>query len=134
MHLLLLVVMKQKLFTIWITAAGLIGIAFGIFYTIFGLKGLPIYRRIVPAASYDGWSRGLYGAVFVGFSVLLLLLGRRVIKRKDKELGRILFYGIAAWLIYEAVISLIYGIYLNVVVDIILVAFLSYPLLKGFRK
>lgn len=126
--------MKQKLFTFWITAAGFIGIAFGVFYTIFGLKGLPIYHKIVPAASYDGWSRGLYGAVFIGFSVLLLLLGRRVIIRKDKELGKILFYGIAAWLIYEAVISLIYGVYLNVVVDIVLVAFLSYPLLKGFRK
>lgn len=126
--------MKQKLFTIWITAAGFIGIAFGVFYTIFGLKGLPIYHKIVPASSYDGWSRGLYGAVFIGFSVLLLLLGRRVIIRKDKELGKILFYGITAWLIYEAIISLIYGVYLNVLVDIVLVAFLSYPLLRGFRK
>lgn len=126
--------MKQKLFTIWITAAGFIGIAFGVFYTIFGLKGLPIYHKIVPASSYDGWSRGLYGAVFIGFSVLLLLLGRRVIKQKDKELGKILFYGITAWLIYEAIISLIYGVYLNVLVDIVLVAFLSYPLLRGFRK
>lgn len=126
--------MKQKLFTIWITAAGFIGIAFGVFYTIFGLKGLPIYYKIVPASSYDGWSRGLYGAVFIGFSVLLLLLGHRVIKQKDKELGKILFYGITAWLIYEAIISLIYGVYLNVLVDIVLVAFLSYPLLRGFRK
>lgn len=126
--------MKQKLFTIWITAAGFIGIAFGVFYTIFGLKGLPIYHKIVPASSYDGWSRGLYGAVFIGFSVLLLLLGHRVIKQKDKELGKILFYGITAWLIYEAIISLIYGVYLNVLVDIVLVAFLSYPLLRGFRK
>jgi len=126
--------MKRKYFTIWITAAGFIGIAFGIFYTIFGLKGLPIYHKIVPTASYDGWSRGLYGAVFIGFSVLLLLLGRRAIQRKDKELGKILFYGIAAWLLYEALISLIYGVYLNVVVDIVLVMFLSYPLLKGIRK
>ena len=132
--LLLLVVMKQKLFMIWITAAGLIGIVFGIFYTFFGLKGLPIYHQIVPVASYEGWSRGLYGAVFVSFSVLLLLLGRRVIRRKDKELGKILFYGIAAWLIYEAVVSLVYGVYLNVLVDIVLVTFLSYPLLKGIHK
>jgi len=126
--------MKQKYFLAWITTAGFIGIIFGVFYSIFGLKGLPIYNRIVPAASYDGWGRGLYGAVFIGFSVLLLLLGRRAIQKRDKELGRILFYGVAAWLTYEALFSLIYGVYLNAWVDVVLVTFLSYPLLRGIRK
>jgi hypothetical protein len=125
--------MKQKYFKIWITAAGFIGIAFGVFYSIFGLKGLPIYHKIVPAASYDGWSRGLYGAVFIGFSVLLLLLGRRAIQKRDKELGKILFYGIAAWLAYEALFSLIYGVYINAIIDVVLITFLSYPLLRGIR-
>ena len=126
--------MKQKLFIGWITVAGVIGILFGIFYSVFGLEGLPIYRVIVPQTAFDGWSKGLYGAVFVGFSVLLLFLGRRAIKTGDKELGKILFYGIAAWLTYEACASLFYGVYLNVLVDMTLIAFLSYPLLKGIRK
>lgn len=126
--------MKQKLFARWITIAGLVGVLFGIFYSIFGLDGLPIYRIIVPQASFDGWSRGLYGAVFIGFSILLLLLGRRAIKTSDKELGKILFIGIAVWLAYEACASLYYGVYLNVLVDIVLTAFLGYPLLKGVRK
>jgi len=126
--------MKHKYFVGWITAAGIIGICFGIFYSIFGLKGLPIYQKIVPAASYEGWGRGLYGAVFIGFSVLLLLLGRRAIQRKDKALSNILFYGIAAWLAYEALFSLIYGVYINAIVDVFLIIFLSYPLLRGVRK
>lgn len=71
----------------------------------------------MSAESLDGWSRGLYGASFIGFSVLLLLLGRRAIHKKDKELGRILLYGIAAWVAYEALISLIYGVYINVLVE-----------------
>jgi uncharacterized membrane protein YidH (DUF202 family) len=123
--------MEQKYLVWWITAAGLIGIAFGIFYSIFGLESLPVYQKFVPTESLEGWSRGLYGAVFVGFSVLLLLLGRRAIQRKDKELAKILVYGITAWIVYEALISLVYGVYINVLVDAALIVFLSYPLLKN---
>ena len=119
---------------LWITAAGIVGVLFGLFYSLFGLEGLPVYQKFVPEASFQGWSRGLYGSVFIGFSVLLLLLGRRAIRSRDRELGRILFYGVAAWLAYEAITSVVYGVYINVLVDIVLIAFLGYPLLKGARK
>ena len=126
--------MKQKYFLRWITVAGSIGILFGIFYAIFGLNGLPIYQKFVPESSFDGWSRGLYGAAFIGFSVLLLLIGRRAIQKNDKELVKILLCGIASWLAFEALISLIYKVYINVGVDIVLMTFLSFPLLKSIRK
>ena len=126
--------MKQKHFVLWVTAAGIIGILFGLFYSIFGLHGLPVYQRFVPEASFESWSRGLYGSVFIGFSVLLLLLGRRAIQQHDKELGKIVFYGVATWLAYEALMSLIYRVYINVLVDIALIAFLGYPLLRGTRR
>lgn len=126
--------MKQEHFMRWVTMIGLIGIAFGIFYSVFGLEGLPVYQKFVPEASFEGWSRGLYGSVFICFSVLVLLLGRRAIKRHDKELGKVLFYGVAAWITYEALMSLIYGVYINVLVDAALIVFLGYPLLKGTQK
>ncbi|HZM64533.1 MAG TPA: hypothetical protein VFB59_05350 [Candidatus Saccharimonadales bacterium] len=126
--------MNRKHFTLLITTVGIIGILFGIFYSIFGLEGLPVYQRFVPDASFEGWSRGLYGSVFIGFSVLLLLSGRRAVLQKDRELGKILFYGVAAWIVYEAIVSIIYGIYINVLVDIAIIAFLGFLLLKGTRK
>jgi hypothetical protein len=126
--------MKQQHFIWWVTTVGLIGVVFGIFYSIFGLEGLPVYQKFVPIGSFEGWSRGLYGSVFVGFSVLLLLLGRRAIRQKDRELGKILVCGVVAWIVYEALVSLIYGVYINVLVDVALVAFLSYPLLRGTRR
>jgi hypothetical protein len=126
--------MNQSTYIRWITAAGIIGIVFGIFYSIFGLEGLPVYQKFVPAESMMAWSKGLYGATFIGFSVLLLLLGRRAIRSKDKELGIIIICGIAAWIIYEAAVSIIYGVYINVFVDIALIAFLSFPVIKGTRK
>jgi hypothetical protein len=126
--------MNTKYLVTWITVAGIVGVAFGIFYSIFGLQGLPVYQKFVPAASFEGWSRGLYGSVFIGFSVLLLLLGRRAIQQKDRELGKILLAGVAAWIGYEALMSVVYGVYINVLVDVVLIVFLSYPLLRGTRK
>lgn len=126
--------MRQKHYILWITIAGMIGITFGIFYSLFGLEGLPVYQKFVPTESFKGWSQGLYGATFIGFSVLMLLLGRRAIQKRDSALGMILLYGIGAWIAYEALMSLVYGVYINVLVDIVLIAFLSYPVLKGVRK
>jgi hypothetical protein len=126
--------MNQKFLLRWVTLAGIIGILFGIFYAVFGLEGLPVYEKFVPKSSFEGWNRGLYGAAFVGFSVLLLLVGRRAVQKKDKELVRILLYGIAAWLVFEAVVSVVYKVYFNVGVDIVLLAFLGYPLLKATQS
>lgn len=125
--------MKQK-YLLWITIAGLIGIVFGIFYAVFGLEGLPIYQKIVPEAFFKKWSQGLYGASFIGFSILLLFVGRRAIQKKDHELTKILLLGIGAWLAFEAIISIIYGVYINVLVDVAIMVFLSIPLLGALRK
>lgn len=125
--------MKQK-YLLWITIAGLIGIVFGIFYAVFGLEGLPIYQKIVPEAFFKKWSQGLYGASFIGFSILLLFVGRRAIQKKDHELTKILLLGIGAWLVFEAIISIIYGVYINVLVDVAIMVFLSIPLLGALRK
>lgn len=126
--------MNKKHFVVWVTAAGVIGILFGIFYAVFGLEGLPVYQIFVPGENFAGWSRGLYGSVFIGFSVLLLLVGRRAVQQDDKQLARILLCGVVAWLAVEALVSLIYGVYINVVVDVALVAFLGYPLVRVMQK
>lgn len=126
--------MKQKYLVAWVTCAGLIGIIFGIFYAIFGLEGLPVYQKFVPERFFEEWSKGLYGSVFVGFSVLLLLIGRHAIQNKDRELAKILIGGIGSWLVFEATISLIYGVYINILVDIVIMAVLSFPLLKAIQN
>ena len=116
------------------TVAGVIGIAFGVFYSFFGLEGFPAYRQLVAPAALQPWSHGLYGAVFIGFSVLLLLAGRHAFKQHDKALMRSLLTGVAAWLAVEALFSLVYGVYFNIGVDIALMAVLGYPLAKGLRS
>jgi hypothetical protein len=126
--------MNKNHFVVWLTVAGVIGILFGVFYAIFGLDGLPVYQKFVTQANFEGWSRGLYGSVFIGFSVLLLFVGRRAVQQNDKVLAKILLYGVLAWLVVEAFVSLVYGVYINVAVDVALAAFLGYPLLKVIRN
>ena len=123
--------MKQKSLVLWISIAGIIGMLFGIFYAFFGLVGFPAYRILVPKESMSAWSNGLYGSMFIGFSVLLFFVGRHALLNKDKVLLKILLYGIYSWLIVEASFSFYYGVYFNVGVDVALSIFLGFPLING---
>ena len=125
--------MNQKKGALWFSAAGIIGMLFGIFYAFFGLSGFPAYNYLVPKEAMIPWSNGLYGSTFIGFSVLLFFIGRHAFYRNDKGLMKALLYGIYAWLIIEALFSFYYGVYFNVGVDIILAVFLGFPLLKGIK-
>ena len=126
--------MKSKNLTVWVSIAGIIGVLFGLFYAFFGLNGLLVYQKFVPSTVYIPWSNGLYGAVFIGFSVLLFFVGRHALQTKDKTLIKALLYGILAWLIVEAFFSLYYGVYFNVLVDILLAVVLGLPFIMGFRS
>lgn len=126
--------MKVQNLITWISAAGIIGVFFGVFYAFFGLNGLPVYQKLVPSTVYTPWGNGLYGAVFIGFSVLLFFVGRHAFKNKDKFLMKALLYGLASWLVVEAFFSLLYGVYFNIGVDILLMIVLGVPLVMGLKS
>ncbi len=116
------------------SVAGIVGVLFGIFYALFGLESLPVYEKFVPTAVYTPWSNGLYGSVFIGFSVLLFFVGRHAFRKNDTELMKALLYGAFSWIIVEALFSLYYGIFINVGVDIALMVLFGYPLITGIRR
>jgi hypothetical protein len=118
----------------WMSFAGIIGVLFGIFYALFGLESLPVYKWFVPEEVYIPWSNGLYGSTFIGFSVLLFFVGRQAFQTNNKILMKALLYGIMSWLIVEAFFSFYYGIYINVLVDVALTLFLGLPLVMGIRS
>ena len=126
--------MSKSLGIKWMSAIGIIAILFGIFYGLYGLDGLPAYQKFVPKEVYTAWANGLYGSVFIGFGVLVFFVGRHAFQTNDKDLMKALLYGINSWLVIEAMFSIAYGVYFNVVVDIALMVFLSYPLVKGIRN
>ncbi len=125
--------MNQK-FINWFSVVGTIGVLFGIFYALFGLEGLPVYKKFVPSDVYNDWSNGLYGSAFIGFSVVLFFVGRYAFRKNDTELMKALLYGVFSWLIVEAAFSIYYGVFINVGVDIALMMLFGYPLFKGIRS
>jgi hypothetical protein len=125
--------MNQKKSILWISFVGIIGMLFGIFYSLFGLSSLPVYKEFVPENVYIVWSNGLYGSTFIGFSVLLFFVGRHAFQTNNKTLMKALLYGVMSWLIVEAFFSFYYRIYINVLVDIALMLFLGLPLELGIR-
>lgn len=126
--------MNEKFLTTWMSAAGVIGVLFGIFYAFFGLGGFPAYHALIPREVIGPWSNGLYGATFIGFSVLLFFVGRYAFKKNDKYLMKTLLYGIYAWLFVEALFSLYYFVFFNVGVDIVLAVFFGFPLIKAIQS
>jgi hypothetical protein len=126
--------MNQKILIIWISTIGIIGILFGIFYAFFGLSGFPAYNYLIPKDVISLWSNGLYGSIFIGFSVLLFFVGRHAFQKNDKVLMKHLLYGIFAWLAVEAAFSIYYSVIFNVGVDIFLALFLGFPLIKGIQS
>ena len=126
--------MNTKNAVTWMTAVGIIGILFGIFYAFNGLSGFPAYNALIPKEVITPWSNGLYGSIFMGFSVLLLFIGKYALKKNDPQLMKILLYGIFTWLTVEALFSVYYSVYFNVGVDLLLAIALGYPLFKGIQS
>ena len=120
--------MNQKNFVIWFSILGIIGTLFGIVYAFVGLGILPVQRDVLIP-----WGNGVYGATLIGFSVTIFFAGRHAFSKNDPGLMKALLFGTFAWLITEALFSLYYGVYFNVGVDVILMLFFGFPLIKMIR-
>lgn len=80
------------------------------------------------------WESALYGAIMIGWGTTLLLMGKLAFRRNDKELLKILLYGIILWLFIEAAFSFYLGVYFNVGVDIAVAALFSFPIIKRIHQ
>ena len=123
--------MNKHQLAIWFHIVTVILIGFGLLYFFFGLKIFSNNAPLIPPSVLLDWESALYGAIMLGWGVTLLLLGRIAFKRGDKELKRVLFIGIAVWLVFEAVASAWLGVWFNVGVDVAVATLFAVPLLRG---
>ena len=121
--------MKPERMLQWFCLVSIILVLFGILYAFFGLGILPVDRDILLQ-----WESALYGAIMMGWGITLCFVGRLAFQRNDADLMKALLYGLAVWLVVEALFSLYLGVWFNVGVDIGVLALFSIPLLKGIRK
>jgi hypothetical protein len=121
--------MNNDKLRIWFSIVSFFLILFGIVYCIVGLKILPVNKDHLL-----DWESALYGSIMIGWSTTLFLVGRLAFNRHDKELIRILLYGIIIWLIVEALFSFYLQVYFNVGVDIAVAILFAYPIIKAIKQ
>lgn len=124
---------KQRL-ALWFRIVTIILIGFGLLYFFFGLKIFSNNAPLIPHDVLLDWESALYGAIMLGWGVTLFLLGRIAFKRDDKELKRVLFIGLAVWLVFEAAASAWLGVWFNVGVDVAVLTLFAVPLLRGSKQ
>jgi len=120
--------MNSKFLMIWFSTISGILVLFGILYSFFGLIILPVNKNVLLH-----WESALYGAIMMGWGVTLLLIGRIAFRRNDRELMKVMLYGLFIWLIVEALFSAYLGVFFNVGVDIGVFLLFSLPLILGIR-
>lgn len=121
--------MKPKQLGAWFSTVSIILVLFGVLYAFFGLDFLPVQRAVLLQ-----WESALYGAIMMGWGTTLFLVGRLAFQRNDPELVKGLLYGLAVWLVLEALFSAYLGVWFNVGVDIGVLALFSIPLISGIKK
>jgi len=114
---------------IWFSIVSIILILFGLTYTFFGLKILPVNNNILLQ-----WESALYGAIMTGWGVTLYMLGRVAFRRNDTEIMKAMLYGLFVWLILEAIFSAYLHVWFNVAVDIGVMVLFSFPIIKNIRS
>lgn len=127
--------MNNKNLSIWFSTVSIILILFGVLYCFAGLK-IFVTTGILPVDKdvLIDWESALYGAIMIGWGTTLFLIGKLAFRRHDKELLKILLYGIILWLIIEAAFSFYLGVYFNVGVDIAVAVLFSFPIVKRINQ
>jgi hypothetical protein len=75
----------------------------------------PVNPLVVPRLV-----QGVPGATLVGWGVTMLLVSRYAFGERKPELLRILLYGLLAWAPVDIAVSIFYGAWLNVVLNLII--------------
>jgi hypothetical protein len=121
--------MNPKILATWFRIVSVILILFGLTYTFFGLKILPVSQDVLL-----DWESALYGAIMTGWGVTLLLVGRVAFQRNDADLLKALLYGLTVWLILEALLSAYLHVWFNIGVDIGVMTLFGFPLIKSMHS
>jgi hypothetical protein len=120
-----------KFLLIWFGAVSIILVIAGTVFAFWGFGFFP--SSILPRQSLLNWESSIYGALMIGWGTTLFLLGRLAFKRNDIELMKIMFYGLAVWLIIEAIFSAYLRVYFNVGVDAAVLLLFGIPLVLSIR-
>lgn len=102
---------------------------FGLVFAFTDMRSLPVSNEAVLP-----WVTGMLGATMMGWALTGLLVGRYGFHRNEKQLLKIVLYGVLVWFIADTAFSAYLGVYFNVVVNALILLAVLYPLGRGIRQ
>jgi hypothetical protein len=112
----------------WILAVSTLITVAGLGFVVLDPYLYPVDPLVVPRLV-----QGVLGATLVGWGMTILLVARYAFNERKPELLRILLYGLLAWAPVDMVVSIFYGAWFNVALNLIIVVAAGIPLILAER-
>jgi len=113
----------------WLLAVSALIVLVGLFFTVLDPYLYPVDPLVVPRLV-----QGVLGATLVGWGVTMLLVSRYAFAMRKPELLRMLLYGLLAWGPVDMAVSIFYGAWFNVALNLIIMVAAGIPLVIAERS
>ncbi|MFA5868875.1 MAG: hypothetical protein WC941_04170 [Candidatus Bathyarchaeia archaeon] len=121
--------MSPSLLRGWLLAvSGVVALA-GLGFVFLDPSVYPVDSSIVPRLV-----QGVLGATMMGWGVTMLLVARYAFAEGRPELLRLIMYGLLAWAPVDMAVSVYYGAWFNVALNLAILALAGVPLLLAERR
>jgi hypothetical protein len=129
----------------WLWIASLILIVFGVamallnqtivFATMNRLIDPVFWPAGIPddVPAFQGWVYGAWGATVIGWGVMTAVLARFAFPRREGWAWWAMVLGIGAWYVVDTAISAVYGVWVNVILNAVLMVLFALPLAATWR-
>ncbi len=113
----------------WLLAVSAVVALAGLGFVFLDPSVYPVDSSIVPRLV-----QGVLGATMMGWGVTMLLVARYAFAEGRPELLRLIMYGLLAWAPVDMAVSVYYGAWFNVALNLAILALAGVPLLLAERR
>ena len=129
----------------WLWIASLVLIVFGIAMALLNrtIVFATLNRSIDPVfwpaqvpegvSGFQGWVYGAWGATVIGWGVMTAALARYAFPRREPWAWWAMAAGLGAWYVIDTAVSALHGVWVNVVLNTVLIILFAVPLAATCR-
>ncbi len=129
----------------WLWIASLVLIVFGIAMALLNqtIVFATLNRSIDPVfwpaqvpggvSAFQGWVYGAWGATVIGWGVMVAALARYAFPRREAWAWWAMAAGLGVWYVIDTAVSAMHGVWVNVVLNTVLIIMFAIPLAATCR-